>query len=336
MPEVKTEPASEAPKAPERKVEIVPLPEDDDPVGMDVDAALAQMDDGYGDDDEEAPGSAPAGEEAEDASDAAESAEDAGADEGDAPGEEHSAEDAPPPDPAIVEARQVLSRAKYPDSVIDKLTDVELLSLAHRVDNERRDREREFQKLKKTDDGSTEAPGSTAEAPGSPSWLTELSSPFADVLGLEGDDRKAVDEYTANVISPLVQVIDQQQERLVRMEQGLARSELRERFPQLLGDAEAYKGVVKKMETLNKDGSYTDATELMAAACEVLEAPRLREEAAQARKDLERRKARSASPSPASSPPKKREMSAEEREDLAIDLIEQGKTAEAERLMREA
>ncbi len=250
--------------------------------------------------------------------------------------EDHSPADADEGEPAATPHSEIESarRALERDGIlsvdaIGRLTDIEVLSAAHRAELRRRDREREFQKLKATNGVDEGAPATDALPSQS---ISEMVSPLANRLDLDDDGAKDLaDSFTA-VLKPIVGAMSGLNETVQSLQVELARRDLADRFPELSDPAsKSCQSVVDRMKRMGREDPYGSVSELMLAAVEIEAAPRLREGAQAHRKKMTRHKARGRVTTTTRAEPGKPATQADV-EAAVLDLLERGQAAKARQL----
>jgi len=303
--------------APTRQVPIVPVHDDGQgPGGVDEDTFLAGMEDDPDVDlEEELDGEAELGE--DDYEGVADTA----------PEKKKDTEGGSAETPAHIEsAQQELLRDGWDKEIVSGLTNEQLLVQAHKVEIRRNERDREFSQAQKNGKDPTPEqadPTGSAEAPVTPAMILSLATPLVAELGLDETGSQALGQFGAELVSPLVRVMNTQQATIKDLSRRLDRADLKDRFPEVLGDSKRYAAVTDRMDRLGLT---------MEEACELVDAPRVIAEGRSRKQNLQAKKGRGRATSPTSAPKAKQAMSAEDREQRQIELIEAGRTAEAERL----
>ena len=251
---------------------------------------------------------------------------------------EEQPEPAETPDGDLESAMGALRRDGLPQSVIDKMTDEELLALGTKrakVQGDTDNAYRELQELKSGKETATESDEDSpvqAEPAEQPSFvdLDTAVQPFVETFGDEaGETLKQALQAT---VQPVLAQFKAQQDVVEQMLVKSNRDVLSEKYPSIADD-EAFARVNERMHTLVKSGEYTDISSLMADAARL----EFADESAAMRHEftskLERDKAGGqVMPSGRAETPET-SMDDDEREDALLDAIEGGMDiGEAKRL----
>ena len=176
------------------------------------------------------------------------------------------------PSPELEKALGALRRDGLPQSLIDKMSDDEILNYGDKrskVQGDTDDAYRQLTELKKTQETapeSSEESEALAEPADQPPAvnLQDAVKPFAEIFG--DDAAEALQQVTAAAVQPYREQLASQQVALEGFLMREARTELQGQFPSLATD-EGFVSVQDRMQTLVKSGDYGDITALMSDAC---------------------------------------------------------------------
>ena len=233
--------------------------------------------------------------------------------------------------PELEKALAALKRDGLPASLIEKMSNEEVLEYGEKRSKVQGDTDnayRELSELKKVQETApensekSEVPAEPVDQP-SPVNLQEAVKPFADLFG--DDAAQALQQVTAAAVQPYVQQINMQQNVLEGLLMKEAKSELTDRYPSLNTD-DGYERVSERMKVLVKSGEYNDIKELMSDASRLTFAEEGGPQGTQHQSQLAKSKA-SGQPtadgrSTVGGPP----MTEEERDDAILDMIESGQS----------
>lgn len=233
------------------------------------------------------------------------------------------------PDGDIESAMAALRRDGLPQSVIDKMTDEELLALGTKrakVQGDTDNAFRELQELKSGKETATESDEDSpvqAEPAEQPSFvdLDTAVQPFIETFGDEaGETLKQALQAT---VQPVLAQFKAQQDVVEQIIVKANRETLSGKYPSIADD-EAYARVNERMHTLVKSGDYTDMSDLMADAARL----EFADESAAISQELQSKLARDKAggqvmPRGKAETPET-SMDDEEREDALLDALEGG------------
>lgn len=225
-------------------------------------------------------------------------------------------------------ALAALRRDGLPQSVIDKMTNEEVMALGAKrakVQGDTDNAYRELQEMKSgkemaPESGKDSAPAEPAEQP-LPVDLKTAIEPFVDVFG--EDAGESLEKALHATVQPVLAQFKAQQDMLEGMLLQSSRQSLSEQYPRMTDD-EGYARVSERMQTLVKSGDYQDINSLMADAARL----EFADESAAMRKEftskLERDKAGGqVMPAGRTNTPET-SMDDDEREDALLDALEGG------------
>ena len=223
----------------------------------------------------------------------------------------------------------VLRRDGLPASVIDKMTNEEILALGakrSKVQGDVDNTYRELQELKSGKETATESEEDStvqAEPDERPSYanLNSAIEPFSEIFG--EDAGQALGAAMQASVQPVLAQFKAQQDMLEGMLLQSSRQTLSERYPGL-SDSEGFDRVSGRMQTLVKSGEYQDIGSLMADAARL----EFADQSADANKQLQSKLARDKRGGQAMPSGKAATLSSslseEEREDALLDALEGG------------
>lgn len=229
----------------------------------------------------------------------------------------------------LEKALSALKRDGLSSSVIDKMTNSEIIELGlkrAKVQGDADNAYRELSELKKTQE---EAKESETESPALaeptdqpvPANIQEAIKPFAEIFG--DDAAEALSEYGKASVQPLMEVIQAQGRMLETVLMDSAKGQLQDRFPQL-ADGESYARVSDRMQSLAKTGEYSDITALMSDAARIEFSDESRQVATEISNKRAKHKASGQmSPATGSAPPE-HSLSDDEREEMLLNALEDG------------
>ena len=163
----------------------------------------------------------------------------------------------------------------------------------------------------------------------------ELLKPVAEHLALDSEGAEVLARFHESLITDMAkrqapEVTSQLQQQVLGLQVDLARRDLGERFPQL-SDAKSMQPVLDKMDDLDAT-KYSSITELMEAAASNVFADDVQAQARTATDTIRSLRLNGAASPPAATPTESRGLSVDDAESQALDLIEQGRFAEARSL----
>lgn len=169
----------------------------------------------------------------------------------------------------LEEALAAVRRDGLPQSVIEKMTNEEILALGAKRNKVQRDTDdayRQLQDLKKAKETATEnEPEAAPEAP-KLADLGQAVQPFADIFGKDaGEALKAAQHDT---LAPIVERLEATQRMVESVLLESSRGKLADQYPQLAQD-DGYSRVTQRMESLIKTGDYSDMGSLMSDAARI-------------------------------------------------------------------
>ena len=226
----------------------------------------------------------------------------------------------------LEEALTSLRRDGLSQSVIEKMTNEEILELGSKRAKVQRDTDdayRQLQDLKKAKETATENEQIAAPEAKPLADLGKAVQPFAAIFGKDaGDALKAAQHDT---IAPLVEKLEATTKMVESVLLESSRGKLTGQYPQLSQD-ESYQRVHSRMESLVKTGDYNDMGALMSDAARI----EFSEESANVSRELNERQ-KNFKDQGQMTPVDKGEtpahaMSKDERELALLDALESGMT----------
>ena len=235
-------------------------------------------------------------------------------------------------------ALSALRRDGLPQSVIDKMTNEEVMALGAKRAKVQGDTDNAYRELQEMKSGKEMAPESgedstvqaePAEQP-SPVDLKTAIEPFVDVFG--EDAGESLEKALHATVQPVLAQFKAQQDMLEGMLLQSSRQSLSEQYPGMAGD-EGYGRVSERMQTLVKSGEYHDINTLMADAARLEFADESAAMSNELKSKLARDKAGGKMMPTGKAATPETSMDDDEREDALLDALENGMDiAEAKRL----
>lgn len=227
-------------------------------------------------------------------------------------------------------ALSALRRDGLPTEVIERMTNQEVLELGQKRLKVQADTDNAYRELRELQDPgkaadkpveSEDAPEPT-EPPGTHvvANLDEAVKPFAALFGDDGAEALVGIQEAA--LAPVLARMEQMVNTIGNFAAKDARRELRDQYPQL-SDDKAYSQVEERMGKLIKSGSYTSPHELMADAARLTFADDQRD-AARAYRDKIGQMRTNGQMSSSSKQSAPASLSQEDREDMVLELLEDG------------
>lgn len=229
----------------------------------------------------------------------------------------------------LEKALSALKRDGLSSSVIDKMTNSEIIELGDKrakVQSDADNAYRELSELKKSkemaQESETESPA-LAEPTDQPvpANVQEAIQPFAEIFG--DDAAEALTAYNKATVDPLMETINAQTQMLERLMMDAAKGQLLDRFPQL-SDSEDYARVSNRMQSLAKSGEYSDINTLMSDASRIEFSEESTKVSSEISKKRAKHKASGQMSSATGSTPPSHSMSDDEREERLLDALEDG------------
>ena len=229
----------------------------------------------------------------------------------------------------LEKALSALKRDGLSASVIDKMTNSEIIELGEKRAKVQSDADNAYRELSELKKQQEMAPESETESPAIaeptdqpvPANIQEAIQPFAEIFG--DDAAEALAAYNKAPVEPLMQTLAAQSQMLEGMLMDSAKGQLQARFPQL-ADSEGYARVSERMQSLAKTGEYSDVTTLMSDAARIEfsdESRRVAEEISNKR--AKHKATGQMSPATGSAPPE-HSLSEDEREEMLLNALEDG------------
>lgn len=229
----------------------------------------------------------------------------------------------------LSKAITALKRDGLSSSVIEKMTEAEIIELGEKrakVQGDADNAYRELSELRKQQETAPESETESkanAEPTDQPvvADLDQAVKPFADIFG--EDAAEALTGYSKAAVKPLVDALAAQSQMVEDMMLKSTKSDLLDRFPQL-ADQESYARVSTRMQTLAKSGEYSDFRSLMSDAARI----EFSDDSHQASTEISSKRAKDKaagqmSPATGSEPPS-HSLSSDEREEALLDALESG------------
>ena len=246
------------------------------------------------------------------------------------------------PSDDLEKAIAALKRDGLPASVIEKMTNSEIVALGEKrakVQGDADNAYRELTELKNQKEMATDSEtesAALAEPTDQPvsSNVQEAIQPFADIFG--DDAAEALSEYGKASMAPLLETIQAQNNMLEAVLMDSAKGKLQDRFPQL-ADGESYARVSDRMRSLAKTGEYADIDNLMSDAARI----EFSDETKQVADEISNKRAKlkaggQMTPAGGAETPE-HSLSTDEREDKLLEALESGMPRhEAQRLFGRA
>ena len=255
--------------------------------------------------------------------------------------EEQPVEESVPSDD-LEKAIAALKRDGLPASVIEKMTNSEIVALGEKRAKVQGDADNAYRELTELKNQKEMAPESETESaalaeptdqPVSAN-VQEAIQPFADIFG--DDAAEALSEYGKASMAPLLETIQAQSNMLEAVLMDSAKGKLQDRFPQL-ADGESYARVSDRMRSLAKTGEYADIDNLMSDAARI----EFSDETKQVADEISNKRAKlnaggQMTPAGGAETPE-HSLSTDEREDKLLEALESGMPRhEAQRLFGRA
>jgi len=255
--------------------------------------------------------------------------------------EEQPVEESVPSDD-LEKAIAALKRDGLPASVIEKMTNSEIVALGEKRAKVQGDADNAYRELTELKNQKEMAPESETESaalaeptdqPVSAN-VQEAIQPFADIFG--DDAAEALSEYGKASMAPLLETIQAQSNMLEAVLMDSAKGKLQDRFPQL-ADGESYARVSDRMRSLAKTGEYADIDNLMSDAARI----EFSDETKQVADEISNKRAKlkaggQMTPAGGAETPE-HSLSNDEREDKLLEALESGMPRhEAQRLFGRA
>ena len=229
----------------------------------------------------------------------------------------------------LEKAVTALKRDGLSASVIDKMTNSEIIELGEKRAKVQSDADNAYRELSELRKSKEMAQESETESPALaeptdqpvPANVQEAIKPFAEIFG--DDAAEALAAYSQASVQPLMQTLTAQSQMLEGMLMDAAKGQLQDRFPQL-NDGEDYARVSTRMQSLAKTGEYSDVTSLMSDAARIEfsdESQRVASEISNKR--AKHKAAGQMSPATGSAPPE-HSLSSDEREEMLLNALEDG------------
>ena len=246
------------------------------------------------------------------------------------------------PSDDLEKAIAALKRDGLPASVIEKMTNSEIVALGEKRAKVQGDADNAYRELTELKNQKEMAPESETESaalaeptdqPVSAN-VQEAIQPFADIFG--DDAAEALSEYGKASMAPLLETIQAQSNMLEAVLMDSAKGKLQDRFPQL-ADGESYARVSDRMRSLAKTGEYADIDNLMSDAARI----EFSDETKQVADEISNKRAKlkaggQMTPAGGAETPE-HSLSTDEREDKLLEALESGMPRhEAQRLFGRA
>ena len=229
----------------------------------------------------------------------------------------------------LEKAISALKRDGLSTSVIDKMTNSEIIELGEKRAKVQSDADNAYRELSELRKSKEMAQESETESPALaeptdqpvPANVQEAIKPFAEIFG--DDAAEALSEYGKASVQPLMEVIQAQGQMLETVLMDSAKTQLRDRFPQL-DNGEEYAPVSTTMQSLAKTGEYSDISSLMSDAARI----EFSDESQQVATEISNKRAKhkasgQMSPATGSAPPE-HSLSTDEREEMLLNALEDG------------
>ena len=242
----------------------------------------------------------------------------------------------------LEKAIAALKRDGLPASVIEKMTNSEIVALGEKrakVQGDADNAYRELTELKNQKEMATDSEtesAALAEPTDQPvsANAKEAIQPFADIFG--EDAAEALSEYGKASMAPLLETIQAQSNMLEAVLMDSAKGKLQDRFPQL-ADGESYARVSDRMRSLAKPGEYADIDNLMSDAARIEFSDETKQVADEISSKRARQKAVGQMTPAGGAETPEHSLGVEEREDKLLEALESGMPRhEAQRLFGRA
>ena len=233
------------------------------------------------------------------------------------------------PDTELESALVALKRDGLSQSVIDKMTNEEVLALGTKRAKVQGDTDNAYRELQELKSGKEMAHESGEDSPvqaepaeqPSPVDLKTAIEPFVETFGEEAGE--SLEKALHATVQPVLAQFKAQQDMLEGMLLQSSRQSLSEQYPSMADD-EAYGRVSERMQILVKSGEYHDINLLMADAARLEFADESAAVSNQFKSKLARDKAGGKMmPSGKANTPET-SMADDEREDALLDALENG------------
>ena len=231
-----------------------------------------------------------------------------------------------------------LKRDGLPQSVINKMTNEEIMDLGAKrlkVQGDTDDTYRQLAEVTNSDDTASESETEATESatpapPTSPTPIINLKeavAPFSDLFGEEA--ASALESYTSAAVgdtqtrlAEVERVNEALSGSLEKLMMDRARRNLGEQYPQISSE-ENYGQVTERMKSLVKSGDYKDYDSLMSDAARIEFADYSASSAASLRQQRNQMKEQGQM-APTTSAPSEKSLTTDEAEDQILDLLESG------------